>query len=57
MKRGALLKILKKNDCVFIKHCAKHDQYMQPRTGKADQVPRHPKISEETPKSIIRNLF
>jgi len=56
MKRGALLKILKKNGCVFIKHGSKHDQYMQPRTGAIDQVPRHPKIAEELAKSIIRNL-
>ncbi|MDR0322628.1 MAG: type II toxin-antitoxin system HicA family toxin [Treponema sp.] len=56
MKRGALIKILKNNGCIFIKHGGRHDQYMQPRTGKTDQVPRHPKISEETAKSIIRNL-
>jgi predicted RNA binding protein YcfA (HicA-like mRNA interferase family) len=56
MKRCALIKILKNNGCIFIKHGSKHDQYMQPRTGKTDQVPRHPKISEETAKSIIRNL-
>ena len=57
MKRGSLLKILKKNGCIFIKHGSKHDQYIQPRTGKSDQVPRHPRISEETAKSIIRNLM
>jgi len=56
MKRGALLKILKTNGCVFIKHGGKHDLYIQPKTGKKDQVPRHPKISEELAKSIIRNL-
>ncbi|MCL2184611.1 MAG: type II toxin-antitoxin system HicA family toxin [Treponema sp.] len=56
MKRGALLKILKELGCVFVKHGGKHDQYLQPRTGKKDQVPRHPKISDDLAKSIIRNL-
>jgi len=56
MKRGALLKILKRQGCIFVKHGKKHDQYMQPKTGKIDQVPRHPDISEDTAKSIIRNL-
>jgi len=56
MKRGALLKILKRQGCVFVKHGSKHDQYMQPKTGKIDQIPRHSDISEETAKSIIKNL-
>ena len=56
MKRGALLKILKRQGCIFIKHGKKHDQYMQPRNGNTDQVPRHSEISEDTAKSIIRNL-
>jgi predicted RNA binding protein YcfA (HicA-like mRNA interferase family) len=56
MKRGALLKILKAQGCIFVKHGGKHDQYIQPRTGKRDQVPRHPLISDDTARSIIRNL-
>jgi predicted RNA binding protein YcfA (HicA-like mRNA interferase family) len=56
MKRGALLKILNRQGCIFVKHGKKHDQYMQPRTGKTDHVPRHPDISEDTAKSIIKNL-
>jgi len=34
----------------------KHDQYMQPKNGKFDQVPRHNDIAEDTAKSIIKNL-
>jgi predicted RNA binding protein YcfA (HicA-like mRNA interferase family) len=56
MKRGALLKILNQMGCVFVKHGKKHDQYIQPKTGTKDQVPRHPNISEDTAKSIIKNL-
>ena len=56
MKRGALLKILHRRGAVFVKHGSRHDQYLQPRTGKTDQVPRHLDIAEETAKSIIKNL-
>ena len=56
MKRGALLKILKQQGCVFVKHGNKHDQYIQPRTGKVDQIPRHSDIAEDIAKSIIKNL-
>jgi len=44
------------NGCIFIKHGGKHDLYLQPKTGKKDQVPRHPKISDDLARSIIRNL-
>ena len=56
MKRGALLKILKAQGCIFVKHGSRHDQYLQPKTGKKDQVPRYPLISDDTARSIIKNL-
>ena len=56
MKRGALLKILHEQGAIFVKHGKKHDQYLQPKTGRKDQVPRHKDISEETARSIIKNL-
>jgi hypothetical protein len=56
MKRGALLKVLHARGAVFVKHGKKHDMYLQPRTGKKDYVPRHGDVSEDTAKSIIKNL-
>jgi hypothetical protein len=56
VKRGTLLKILHAQGAVFVKHGKKHDKYLQPRTGKTDQIPRHTDISEDTAKSIIKNL-
>ncbi len=32
MKRGELLKILKEQGCVFLKHGGKHDHYLQSKT-------------------------
>jgi len=56
VKRKLLLKILSEKGCVFVKHGGKHDQYMQPKTGKMDFVPRHQDIREPTAWKIIRNL-
>jgi predicted RNA binding protein YcfA (HicA-like mRNA interferase family) len=56
VKEGELLKMLRDQGCVFVKHCKKHDKYIQPRTGKTDQVPRHPKINDTLARQIIKNL-
>jgi hypothetical protein len=56
MKRGALLKLLHARGAVFVRHGKRHDEYLQPRTGKKDYIPRHSDIVEETAKSIIKNL-
>jgi predicted RNA binding protein YcfA (HicA-like mRNA interferase family) len=56
MKDGELLKILHSMGCVFVKHCKKHDKYVQPKTGKTEQVPRHPIINERLAREIIKNL-
>jgi predicted RNA binding protein YcfA (HicA-like mRNA interferase family) len=56
MKEGELLKILKYQGCVFVKHCKEHDKYIQPRTGETDQVPRHPLINDRLARQIIKNL-
>ena len=56
MKRGALLKRLKAQGCVFVKHGKKHDVYKNPRTGAEDRVPRHSDISETLANYIIKNL-
>jgi predicted RNA binding protein YcfA (HicA-like mRNA interferase family) len=56
MKRNTLLKALKNLGCVFVQHGKKHDQYMNPQTGKIDQVPRHKDINELLAKQIIKNL-
>jgi predicted RNA binding protein YcfA (HicA-like mRNA interferase family) len=56
MKRGALLKRLKAQGCVFLKHGKKHDVYKNPRTGIEERVPRHTDINETLADHIIKNL-
>jgi len=56
MKRGMLLKRLKAQGCVFVKHGKKHDVYKNARTGIEERVPRHTDINENLANHIIRNL-
>jgi hypothetical protein len=56
MKRGVLIKKIKAQGCVFIKHGKKHDVYKNIRTGIEERVPRHNDINENLAKHIIRNL-
>ena len=56
MKKGELLKRLKAQGCVFVKHGKKHDVYINPRTGLEERIPRHNDINELLAKIIIRKL-
>ena len=56
MKNGMLIKILRTQGCVFVKHGKKHDVYLNPRTGKTERIPRHSDINEILAKHIIKNL-
>ena len=56
MKRGALIKRIMAQGCIFIKHGKKHDVYKNLRTGIEERVPRHSDISENLAMHIIRNL-
>jgi len=56
MKKGELLKRIKAQGCIFIKHGKKHDVYKNPRTGIEERVPRHTDINETLANFIIKNL-
>jgi len=56
MKKGELLKRIKAQGCVFVKHGKKHDVYKNPRTGVEDRIPRHPDINEILAMKIIQRL-
>ena len=43
MKRSELLKLLKKNGVVFVRHGSRHDIYLNPKNGLQTAVPRHDK--------------
>ncbi len=41
MKTSELLKSLRDAGCVLAQHGRRHDKWLNPRTGKAEWVPRH----------------
>jgi len=56
MKRGELLKRIKAQGCVFVKHGKKHDVYKNQRTGVEERIPRHKDINEILAGVILKNL-
>jgi hypothetical protein len=56
MKKTGLLQSLNRQGAVFVRHGAKHDVYVQPRTGKEAAIPRHDEINEYTAKAILKKL-
>jgi hypothetical protein len=56
MKKGELLKRLKAQGCVFVKHGKKHDVYKNPRTGAEERIPRRADINEILAGIIIKKL-
>ena len=45
LKRGALIKHLKKHGCFFVEHETKHDLWQSP-DGKVSRLKRQPSISK-----------
>jgi len=56
MKKFELIQKLNRQGAVFVRHGAKHDVYMQPKTNKEATVPRHDEINEYTAKAILKKL-
>jgi len=56
MKKAALIQKLSRQGAVLLRHGAKHDVYVQPKTNKEATVPRHDDINEYTAKAILKKL-
>ncbi len=57
MKTSELLKILKKNRCLLVRHGSNHDIWFSPKTNRQFPVPRHKtEIKMGTVKSILRDV-
>jgi len=56
MKRKDLIKALEKAGCIFQRHGARHDLYLNPANGKKQPIPRHTEIEEKLAKHIMKNL-
>jgi predicted RNA binding protein YcfA (HicA-like mRNA interferase family) len=55
MTVSELVRRLKKNGVIFVRHGASHDEYHNPNTGGTAQIPRHQ--SQELKKGTIERIL
>ena len=56
MKRKDLISSLEKAGCIFLRHGANHDIYLNPKNGQKQPVPRHKEVDEHLAKHIKKYL-
>ncbi len=56
MKRRDLIAELERMGGELLRHGARHDIYRQPKTGRAEPVPRHREINEFLARRILQSL-
>jgi len=56
LKRKKLIKTIKSNGCIFVRHVGNHDWYKNPQSGKSQPIPRHNEIEDGLAKRIIKRL-
>ena len=54
MKRGDLLRHLRRHGCHLKREGASHSLWTNPQTGKAEVVPRHTEVSNQLCRKICR---
>ena len=55
MKTSELVKLLRKNECVFIEHGKEHDKWHSNKTRKDIRIPRHE--SKEIPTGTLNRIL
>ena len=56
MKRADLIRRIEDEGCVFVRSGGRHDIFRNVITGRAEAVPRHREVNENTARDIIRKL-
>jgi len=56
MKRGSLLKHLRRHGCVLKREGSSHSLWMNPSNGAVEAVPRHTEIKNHLARKICRGL-
>jgi len=56
MKRKEFVQSLSRDGCVLLRSGARHDIYLNPRTGQKQPVPRHNEIENTLAKHIRKYL-
>jgi predicted RNA binding protein YcfA (HicA-like mRNA interferase family) len=56
VKREDLIRQIRQDGGVFVRHGGKHDWYTNPKTGVSQPVPRHTEINENLARHILKRL-
>ena len=56
MKRGDLLRHLRRHGCYLKREGASHSLWCNPTTGAVEAVPRHTEVANKLAQKICRNL-
>jgi predicted RNA binding protein YcfA (HicA-like mRNA interferase family) len=56
MKRGALLRHLRRHGCFLKREGRSHSLWCNPATGHVEVVPRHPEVANALARKICRAL-
>jgi len=56
MKLRDFLRELTDAGCLFLRHGARHDLWLNPRNGQKAAVPRHAEVKKTTAASIRKDL-
>ena len=56
MKRGDLLRHLRRHGCYLKREGGSHSLWTNPRTGEVEAVPRHTEVSDRLADKICRGL-
>ena len=56
MKRGDLLRHLRRHGCYLKREGASHSLWCNPKTGAVEAVPRHTEVANNLAHKICRNL-
>ncbi|MCH8912132.1 MAG: type II toxin-antitoxin system HicA family toxin [Planctomycetes bacterium] len=56
MKRGALLRHLRRHGCVLKREGSRHSLWSNPQVGRVETVPRHREIPDQLARKICKGL-
>lgn len=56
MKRGDLLRHLRRHGCFLKREGGSHSLWCNPKTGAVEAVPRHAEVANNLARKICRNL-
>ena len=56
MKRGDLLRHIRRHGCYLKREGASHSLWCNPKTGAVEAVPRHTEVANKLARKVCRNL-